>query len=170
VALPQGFATVDELVRLCPSLTGAVAKRRILLSGDGAHWRAAAEIPGKPAILGLAGIGCSGLIAATASGLMLSNDLGESWHQAGSGLRGTAVEAVAAAPSSGMHFAASAGQLYQSHDGGETWQPVTYGSTHMGRIIQILPEAGRPGRLMVLTEGHGVYECYGDDAAAAKTK
>jgi photosystem II stability/assembly factor-like uncharacterized protein len=157
VQLPPGYKTVRELVPLCPSLTGAIVDRRILLSRDGTRWHPTAVIPGSPEIFGLTGIGCSGLLAATASGLLRSDDLGQSWHQTGTDLRGKMVQSVASESISGLHFAAAAGIVYQSRDGGDSWQEVAP-DARMGRILQILPLAGDANRLFVLTEGRGVYE------------
>jgi photosystem II stability/assembly factor-like uncharacterized protein len=155
--LPSGFRTVDELTLVCPSVIAAVMNRRVLLSSDGVSWRTAAEIPGTPEILGLAGSGCGGLLAATAAGLLRSDDLGESWRDAADDLRGRAVQAVAVSALSGLQFAAASGLVYLSRDGGNNWQPLTRDSPS-DRIQQILLVSAGAPRLLVLTEGRGVYE------------
>lgn len=160
VSLPTGFRTVEEMIRVCPSMIAAVADRRVLLSSDGRSWRAAADIPGTPEVFGLAGTGCGGLLAATAAGLLRSDDLGASWRDASAALRGQAVQAVAVSASSHLQFAAASGVVYMRRDGDDTWQPLQP-DLPLDRILQILPVAGGVPRLLVLTEGRGVYELEG---------
>ena len=160
VPLPPGFRTVEELIPVCPSVIAALVDRRVLLSGDGVKWRAAAEISGTPEIFGLAGTSCGGLLVATAAGLLRSDDFGESWHEAAVELRGRAVQAVAVSVSSQLQFAAASGVVYMRRDNGDTWQPLEAGLP-MDRILQIVPVAGDVPRLLVLTEARGVYELEG---------
>jgi photosystem II stability/assembly factor-like uncharacterized protein len=165
--LPPGFRTVDELRLVCPSLIAAVMDRRVLLSSDGMSWHTAADIPGTPEILGLAGTGCGGLLAATAVGLLRSDDQGKSWHDAADELRGRAVQAVAVSAVSGLQFAVASGLVYLSRDG-DNWQPLTRDAPS-DRIQQILAVSSGVPRLLVLTEGRGVYELEGLLSVSAQT-
>ena len=62
------------------------------------------------------------LLAATSKGVMRSEDGGESWIQSNNGLNIPIAKSIFAPPGSGKAYVGTPGGLYQSVDGGRTWQ------------------------------------------------
>ncbi|MCE7984941.1 MAG: hypothetical protein DYG89_27525 [Caldilinea sp. CFX5] len=78
-------------------------------------------------------------LAATAAGLYRSTDGGQQWRCVRSGLADPRIMTVAFAPRAPLAFAATAdGRLFQSEDGGTSWQEVT-GWAGFGLINAIAP-------------------------------
>ena len=122
-----------------------------------AEWRVA-RLPGSPEIYDLVANGPSGILAATSTGLMRSNDFGISWTPTGGEIASKAIQAIAKEPMrEGVFYAAVNGLVYESDDNGESWQLILPEGPAIDRIIQLLPSASQPGRVFALTATRGVF-------------
>ncbi len=154
----EGLGTpLHGLVALTESAIAVVGATRILTWAREPGWALAAELPGNPAINGVAGDGSHVLLAATSSGLMRSGDFGRSWRAVGGTLGGTSTQAVAGDPThKHVYFAAAFGQVYQSNDDGQSWQALAPVGPALGRITQLLLSR-QSDELFALTEGRGAF-------------
>jgi photosystem II stability/assembly factor-like uncharacterized protein len=155
IDLPVSREPIRKLIALSPPAIAALAGSRVLLSTDGLRWKIARELPGNPDVWGLAGGEAGGLLAATSSGLMRSDDFGGAWRATGGGLGSTGIQAIVRDPTrDGAYFAAVSGAVYESVDEGESWKAIVAQEPGIDRIIQLLPaERG----LLALTEARGVF-------------
>jgi photosystem II stability/assembly factor-like uncharacterized protein len=159
VDLPGSSGPVRELIAISASTLAAVAGPRVWISFDGLRWRMAGPIPGDPEVLDLAGNAAGLLLAATTAGLMESHDFGATWEAAQGSFRGNTVDAVVRHPSrEDVYYAAVYGLIYESTDGGSSWQPIHSETLGLGPITQLMVVPGEPDRLFAMTDTHGVFE------------
>ncbi len=159
VALPGATRGIRNLVALTPEAIAAVSGSGMWISADGVSWKATAPVPGGSEILGVAGDTSGVLLAATTMGLMRSANFGANWQPAGGELGNNTVEAIVRHPSrTNVYFAVAFGRVYQSTDGGASWQAMPSQSRISGPVIQLLVVPGQPDRLFAMTGTHGLFE------------
>jgi photosystem II stability/assembly factor-like uncharacterized protein len=95
------------------------------------------------------------MLAATDHGLYTSRDLGRTWYPVTSGVPASTVKAVIYSPQEFTAYAVSYGQLYQSKDGGNSWNAVP-SSFHALSIRQLWQPAELPDRLFAVTNDIGI--------------
>jgi photosystem II stability/assembly factor-like uncharacterized protein len=95
------------------------------------------------------------MLAATDHGLFHSPDLGTTWYPVTSGLPASTVKSVIYTPQDFVAYAVLYGQLYQSKDGGATWNVVPSGF-HSLSIRQLWQPAELPDRLFAVTNDIGI--------------
>jgi photosystem II stability/assembly factor-like uncharacterized protein len=95
------------------------------------------------------------MLAATDHGLYTSRDLGRTWYPVTSGVPASTVKAVIYSPQEFIAYAVSYGQLYQSKDGGNSWNAVP-SSFHALSIRQLWQPAELPDRLFAVTNDIGI--------------
>jgi photosystem II stability/assembly factor-like uncharacterized protein len=104
------------------------------------------------------------LIATAHNGLYISQDAGDTWHQAGAGLPATSVQAFATTRDGTFVASMSTGGLYVSFDKGRTWDRVP-GALADGNFTSLMP-AARPGTIFAASASEGVYTVEWTRAAA----
>jgi photosystem II stability/assembly factor-like uncharacterized protein len=95
------------------------------------------------------------MLAATEHGLYRSPDLGQTWYPVRSGLPASTVKSVIYSPQEFIAYAVLYGQLYQSTDGGASWNVVP-SSFHSLSIRQLWQPAELPDRLFAVTNDIGI--------------
>lgn len=148
--------SVRYLARLDPSHVAAITPAGLFLSGDGLIWHGVNPLPENAEPYQLISTD-AGLFAASSSGLMRSNDSGQSWEVVLGGLQRGTVRAICKHPSRpGVLFAAQYGDVYESLDSGQSWTRVSPDRSGLSiKELAIVPE--RPDRLFVLTQRQGVF-------------
>lgn len=95
------------------------------------------------------------MLAATDHGLYHSADLGQTWYPVTSGLSASTVKSVIYTPQDFIAYAVLYGQLYQSKNGGATWNAVP-SSFHSLSIRRLWQPAELPDRLFAVTNDIGI--------------
>jgi photosystem II stability/assembly factor-like uncharacterized protein len=143
--------TVDQ------SWFAAVGAEGTFLSKDGQNW-----IPGSSGmgdVYEVTSTPGGGLLAATASGVKKSDDLGRTWHSVAAGdLGNDTVQSICSHPLRPRElFAAKYGIIYASLDAGGSWTPISVQPEAMGPLRHLVVVPGTPDRLLVLTQQAGVW-------------
>jgi photosystem II stability/assembly factor-like uncharacterized protein len=80
--------------------------------------------------------GCTGCyLAATASGVMRTDDDGASWEHRSSGVRGQTLELASDPTNPNRFYLAAAGDVWRTNDGGASWQAANTGITGVARAV-----------------------------------
>ncbi len=95
------------------------------------------------------------MLAATVHGLYTSKDLGRTWYPVTAGLSASTVKSVIYSAQGFTAYAVLYGQLYQSKDGGVSWNVVP-SSFHSLSIRQLWQPAQLPDRLFAVTNDIGI--------------
>ena len=151
--LKQG---VRHLARLSPSQITAITPAGLFFSEDGLEWRAAGPLPGNAEPYQLV-VEQNSLFVASSSGLMRSDDGGQSWELVLGGLQRSTVRAICKHPSRpGVLFAAQYGDIYESTDAGHSWTRISPENSEISiKELAIVPAWS--DRLFVLTQRQGVF-------------
>jgi photosystem II stability/assembly factor-like uncharacterized protein len=152
---------IAERIRAFTALDGhwiaAVGSAGIFLSGDGRKWKACSPAAGE--VNGVVATNSGRLLAATASGLKSSDDLGSSWKPVRGELETDTVQAICRqSPGSPLLFAAKYGIVFASADGGRSWRRISPESWPVSSVQQLTVAPGAPDRLLALTHQQGVWE------------
>ncbi len=147
---------IRSVVALDPSWVAAVAGSAVYLSTDGEHWQGGraleAEVHDVVAMPGK-------LVAATAAGLRVSIDRGESWRRIGGPLEESTIQAICRHPErSSVLFAAHYGEVLSSVDGGVSWKRISPADWPVDSVRQLMVIPKAPDRLFVLTAYQGVFQ------------
>lgn len=98
------------------------------------------------------------LLAGTSRGLFRSEDGGETWHAAKSGLPAASITAVAVDSATGTQaFAYAYGNVYQSHDAGRTWQGYDQEGLGGASVRSFAIAAPGPHNLLAVTATRGIF-------------
>jgi photosystem II stability/assembly factor-like uncharacterized protein len=135
----------------------ALGPSGVLISRDAKTWVRRSPAGGE--VLGIAATAARTLLAATSSGLRISDDLGATWRPVRGEMAEDTVQAICRHPSKRSEiFAAKYGAIYLSPDAGRTWRRISPPNwpIHSVKRMTVLP--GAPDRLFVLTPQQGVWE------------
>jgi photosystem II stability/assembly factor-like uncharacterized protein len=100
----------------------------------------------------------NGLLAATSTGLMRSDDRGATWMPVPGALGESTVRAICRHPTQpGSLFASQYGAIFRSRDDGRSWTPIREGEPYGDTVSSLLVVPGSPDRLLVVTESRGIY-------------
>jgi photosystem II stability/assembly factor-like uncharacterized protein len=137
------------------STVAATTAHSIFFSNDGMLWQAAGPLPDNAEPYGVVESGS--LFAATSSGLVESEDHGQSWQPVHGGLPGSTVQAVCKHPARpGVLVAAQYDGVFESQDNGKSWVRISPDEPHLSiREMTILPDTSN--RLLVRTERQGIF-------------
>jgi len=156
VRLPGVASEIRSLAALDAAWIAAIAGRDVWLSSDGETWTRCARSDGEVEAM----VRTTGrrMIAATTTGVRISEDMGRSWRPVGGALEGNTVQAICSHPAqSSVLFAARFGAIYRSLDGGEHWEPFSPRDWPVISVKQLMVKPGRPDRLLVLSQQQGVF-------------
>jgi len=156
VRLPGVASEIRSLAALDAAWIAAIAGRDVWLSSDGETWTRCARSDGE--VEGLVRTSGRRVVAATTTGVRISEDMGRSWRPVGGPLEGNTVQAICSHPAqSSILFAARFGAIYRSLDGGERWEPFSPRDWPVISVKQLMVKPGRPDRLLVLSQQQGVF-------------
>lgn len=130
---------------------------QLMISRDGGASWAPRHLPFFAETYDVAGAG-NLLIAGTSRGLFRSEDAGMTWVAAKSGLPTASITTVAIDPLSGsLAWASEYGHIYESRDGGKTWQRFDQDGLGSATIrnFAITTQAGH--NLLAVTSTRGIY-------------
>lgn len=109
--------------------------------------------------------------ASTQNGVQVSNDKGETWQQASSGLEGGAVSVFVFDPTSAyiLTFSEKLGGMGKSVDGGMTWQRIqeSFGNE---AVMYIAFSKSQAGAVYALTSKNNVYKSTDNGTAWTKVR
>ena len=172
VDLPESNAGIRAFAVLDAPWIAAITASRIFLSSDAANWKAGALLPSGLDVHGLVATGGQSLLVATSSGLVGSDDLGDSWQPIQGEHRGTTITAICRHPARpSVLFLSRYGTVYASWDQGHSWVKVSPGPWQTDKIKRLVVVPGQPDRLFALTQSLGVYamplDAYGRELTGA---
>ena len=156
MAWPPQKQNVRHLARLSASQIVAVTPAGLSFSEDGIEWRAAGPLPGNAEPYQLV-VDQNALFVAGSSGLMRSDDGGQTWEVVLGGLQRSTVRAICKHPSRpGVLFAAQYGDIYESSDNGHSWTKISPDNSEVSiKELAIVPAWS--DLLFVLTQRQGVF-------------
>jgi photosystem II stability/assembly factor-like uncharacterized protein len=156
VELPGGPQRVLKFSRLEGNRIAAVTTLGLLFSYDGQQWDAAGPLPDHAQILEAVSSG-DALIAASSTGLMRSEDAGQTWQLILKGLDRSTVRTICRHPREpGVLFAAQYSDVFESRDQGKSWTRISPAEPKVSiKELAILPDTA--DRLFVLTQRQGVF-------------
>ena len=157
LGLPLPGSHIRALMTVDQSWFAAVGTEGTFLSKDGQNW-----IPGSSAMGEVYDVTSTlggRLLAATASGVKKSDDLGRTWHSVAAGdLGNDTVQSICSHPLRTRElFAAKYGTIYASSDAGGSWTRISMQPETMGPLRHLVVLPGTPDRLLVLTQQAGVW-------------
>ena len=136
-----------------------VTTNGIAVSKDGSNsWQAMTPLPGKPQVYGLVQFASGRVLAATATGLKQSDDLGLSWEPAYGGLEKITVSALIRVPGNpnGV-LAAHYGDIFESSDQGRSWNRISGSQSAIHSIMELNVLPTDPSRVYALTKHQGIF-------------
>ncbi len=135
----------------------AVLAHGLLVSHDGGTTWTARHLPFFADVYDVAASGGT-FIAGTSRGVFRSEDEGETWHAAHSGLPTASITAVALDPLSSKHaFAFEYGNIYESQDAGKTWQHFDQDGLGGAFIRNLTITTQGPRSLVAVTATRGIF-------------
>ncbi len=156
--VPAMDAPIRAFIPVSPQWTAAIGGAHLFLSSDGLTWSSVSLPTDRLEINGLVSTGSDGLLAATSAGLLRSDDFGRTWRPVAGVLGGTSIRAICKHPTlKDVYFAAAFDAVYESRDGGRSWQCLTPKRSGIDSVVQLLVMPSQPGRLFALTERAGVF-------------
>jgi photosystem II stability/assembly factor-like uncharacterized protein len=128
---------------------------------EGQSWEAVSGSPGGYSIESLVFLPGEGqvLLASTSRGLLRTLDQGRTWSRPGTGLPARALTGLAWHPDGRRLYASdfTVGGLYQSADGGGTWQALPTEGLASRRVWTLALDPTRPDRLLAAAASGGLH-------------
>jgi photosystem II stability/assembly factor-like uncharacterized protein len=160
---PLADARIRAFTALDAPWVAAISPAGIFLSRDRKRWTLCSPAS-RGEVYDVAITSEGALLAATADGLRISRDMGDSWRPVNGELARNSVQAICRDRS--MLFASSYSAIYASADGGRSWQRVSPDDWPVSSMKRLAVTRGSPGRLLVLTPQQGVWELKPDPPVA----
>jgi photosystem II stability/assembly factor-like uncharacterized protein len=156
--VPRLDGAIRSLALIGARGVAAATRSNLLLSSDGANYRAVAPPAGGGEIYGVVTTASGGLIAASSQGLKRSDDGGLSWRSPGGELDGSTVSSICTHPTRpGVFFASRFGAMFVSTDDGRSWSRLTAPGDDLPPVKQLLLAPADPYHLLALTHSTGIY-------------
>ena len=155
--LPE--SRIQSIHALSLDTIAVVTANGISVTKDGSKsWNPMTALPGKPQVYGLVQFPNGRVLAATATGLKQSDDLGLSWEPAYGGLEKITVSAILRVPGQPSRvLAAYYGDIFDSRDQGHSWTRISGQQSAIQNIVELNVLADRPSRVYALTKHQGIF-------------
>lgn len=156
------FGNATRILSVIPLIKNTIAvvtTNGIAVSKDGINsWIAMTALPGKPQVYGLVQFPTGRILAATATGLKQSDDLGNSWEPAYGGLEKITVSALIRLPGTpGGVLASYYGDIFESNDQGHHWKRISGAQSAIHSIVELNVLPTEPSRVYALTKHQGIF-------------
>jgi len=158
IDFPSLSPGIRGLVALDPPWIAAIGTSEIFLSTDGRRWKPVSPPGRNGEFFDIVSTSQRSLVAATFSGLKISDDLGASWRPVRGELKENTIQALCRHPDRpSVLFAAKYGTIYTSPNSGNSWVKISPDDWPISSIKQLIIVPDIPDRLFVLTPQQGVF-------------